>query len=204
MFEKTLFFWLLFFLYNSQIINLTVFQLKDYESITIQKSSGLVCYELHKDIELNEDFYVQIFSDEKDKSINRTIYYNLTDISCINLNNLPIDFDNLASEFIYSIKKPTDYEEKYALFHEYKITKNKEKQKFMLMLFKDFTGEKFTLKYSAHSGLQVISVIIVIVILILIIIIIICVCACRCICRRRNKEVYLQDESKGPIAMMPV
>ena len=37
----------LFSLSNSQIVNLTVFQLKDYEKITIQKSSGLVCYELH-------------------------------------------------------------------------------------------------------------------------------------------------------------
>ena len=124
MLKKTQLFWLLIYLSNSQIVNLTVFQLKDYEKITIQKSSGLVCYELHKDFETNKDFCLIISSDEKDKKMNRTIYYNLTDISCQNLNNLTIDFDNLKSEFTYSIKEPTRVQEKYGLYYEYKITKN--------------------------------------------------------------------------------
>ena len=207
MLEKTLFFWLLFSLYNSQIVNLTVFQLKDYESIIIQKSSGLVCYELHKSFESNEDFYLIISSDEKGKKLNRTIYYNLTDISCQNLRNLQIDFDNLTSEFTYSIKEPTEFEEQYGLFYEYKIRKNFENQKFMLMLFKDFTGEKFKIAFAPFKGMQVLTVILVILVIFLIIIIIICVCICRCICRsKRNKAAPLQDENKyiSPIPLYPM
>ena len=193
MLEKTLFFWLLIYLSNSQIVNLTVFQLKDYENITIQKSSGLVCYELHKDFETNKDFNLIISSDEKDKKMNRTIYYNLTDISCQNLNNLTIDFDNLKSEFTYSIKEPTRVQEKYGLYYEYKITKNNENQKFMLMLFKDFTGEKFELTYAPFNAGQAMTFVLVILAVILIIIIIICICVCRCICKK-NKAVPFQDE----------
>ena len=125
MLEKILFFWLLISLSNSQIINLTVFQLKDYEKITIDKSSGLVCYELHKSFETNEDFNLIISSDEKDKKMNKTIYYNLTDISSQNLNNTIIDFDNLTSEFTYSIKEPTRALDKYGLYYEYKIGNKK-------------------------------------------------------------------------------
>ena len=159
----------------------------------------MVCYELHKDFETNKDFCLIISSDEKDKKMNRTIYYNLTDISCQNLNNLTIDFDNLKSEFTYSIKEPTRVQEKYGLYYEYKITKNNENQKFMLILFKDFTGEKFELTYAPFNAGHAMTFVLVIPTVILIIIIIICICVCRCICKK-NKAIPFQDE-KSPNAI---
>ena len=49
MLEKT-FFLLLFSIIHSQIVNLTVFKLKDFENITVDKPSGLICYELHNSL----------------------------------------------------------------------------------------------------------------------------------------------------------
>ena len=70
MLKKT-FFLLLFSLIHSQIVNLTVFKLKDYENITINKQSSLICYELHQDFKTNVEFYLQINCDEADKTISK-------------------------------------------------------------------------------------------------------------------------------------
>ena len=63
----------------------------------------------------------------------------------------------------------------------------------MLILFKDFTGEKFELKYAPFNAGHAMTFVLVILAVILIIIIIICICVCRCICKK-NKAVPYQDE----------
>ena len=88
MFDKTLFL-LLFSLIYSQIINLTVFQLNGDNNITLDKSNGLICSEFHKDIQLNEYLYN---NEEEGTKINKTIFYNLTELLCKDLNNLSIRF----------------------------------------------------------------------------------------------------------------
>ena len=47
MMKKT-FFLLLISLIHSKIVNLPVYQLKDYETINVFGSSGLICYQLHE------------------------------------------------------------------------------------------------------------------------------------------------------------
>ena len=134
MLKKTLFLLLISLIY-SQIVNLDVFKLKDYENITINKQSSLICYELHQDFKTNVEFYLQINSDEADKSISKIIYYNLTDVSCQNLDNLKIDFKDLKSQFTYNIEEPNDsVEGPNGFFYDYGITKNDDKQKFLLLL----------------------------------------------------------------------
>ena len=94
MLKKTLFL-LLFSLIHSQIVNLTVFKLKDYENITVDKPSGLICYEFHNNIQVNKYFYLVFNSEEKGTKINKTIFFNLTELSCKDLNNLQIYLHNV-------------------------------------------------------------------------------------------------------------
>ena len=54
---KKMLFLLLISLIYSKIVNLTVFQLKDDESIYIRKSSGLICYQLHEKFKAKTDFF---------------------------------------------------------------------------------------------------------------------------------------------------
>ena len=58
-------------------------------NITLDKSNGLICYEFHKDIQLNEYLYN---NEEEGTKINKTIFYNLTELLCKDLNNLSIRF----------------------------------------------------------------------------------------------------------------
>ena len=200
---------LLFSLNYSQIVNLNVFKLKDYENITINKPSGLVCYELHKDFTTDDEFYLHITCDEAGKKMSKTIFYNLTDVSCKNLNNLQINIEDLKSEFTYSIKEPKAFNEgEKGFFYEYNITKKEDKQKFMLMLFTDFTGEKFSISYAPISAGGILTALLVIVLFIIIISILVCICICVCIRNRIHKSTApqypTQSSKNGYTQMMPM
>ena len=195
MLKKTLFL-LLFSLIHSQIVNLTVFKLKDYENITVDKPSGLICYELHNDFKTENNFYLYVNCNEPDKKMSKTIFYNLTDVSCNDLNNLPIDFNNLKSQFTY-IKEPKVPEEgENGFFYEYNI-KKKEDKKFMLTLFYDFTGTKFSISYAPVSINKIVKVVKVLFFLFIFIIILIIVCICICIGNRRLKSTAPQFQTSN-------
>ena len=59
MVKKILFLVLIPLIY-SKIVNLTVFQLKDTEKISVEKSSGLICYELPEKFKANTNFFLRI------------------------------------------------------------------------------------------------------------------------------------------------
>ena len=197
MLKKTLFL-LLFSLIHSQIVNLTVFKLKDYENITVDKPSGLICYELHNDFKTENNFCLYVNCNEPDKKMSKTIFYNLTDVSCNDLNNLTIDFNNLKSQFTYSIKEPkVPIEGGNGFFYEYNI-KKKEDKKFMLTLFYDFTGTKFSISYAPVSINKIDFVVNVLFFLLFIfIIILIIVCICICIGNRRLKSTAPQFQTSN-------
>ena len=195
MLKKTLFL-LLFSLIHSQIVNLTVFKLKDYENITVDKPSGLICYELHNDFKTENNFCLYVNCNEPDKKMSKTIFYNLTDVSCNDLNNLPIDFNNLKSQFTYIKEPKVPKEEENGFFYEYNI-KKKEDKKFMLTLFYDFTGTKFSISYAPVSINKIVNVVKVLFFLFIFIIILIIVCICICIGNRRLKSTAPQFQTSN-------
>ena len=196
MLEKT-FFLLLFSIIHSQIVNLTVFKLKDFENITVDKPSGLICYELHNNFKKENNFCLYVNCNEPDKKMSKTIFYNLTDVSCNDLNNLTIDFNNLKSQFTYSIKEPkVPIEGGNGFFYEYNI-KKKEDKKFMLTLFYDFTGTKFSILYAPVSINKIVKVVKVLFFLFIFIIILIIVCICICIRNRRLKSTAPQFQTSN-------
>ena len=196
MLKKT-FFLLLFSIIHSQIVNLTVFKLKDFENITVDKPSGLICYEVHNSLKKKNNFYLYVNCNEPDKKMSKTIFYNLTDVSCNDLNNLTIDFNNLKSQFTYSIKEPkVPIEGGNGFFYEYNI-KKKEVKKFMLTLFYDFTGTKFSILYAPVSINKIVKVVKVLFFLFIFIIILIIVCICICIRNRRLKSTAPQFQTSN-------
>ena len=140
MMKKTLLLLLISLIY-SKIVNLTVFQLKDDEKITLSKSSGLICYTFPEKFKAKTNYFLHIEYQSSQDMIYSKVFYNLTDVSCNHLQNLSIDFDNITSEFQYSINKykyTCNYDNEYG----YSIVRREEKQKFMLILFNDFKGNK--------------------------------------------------------------
>ena len=195
MLKKT-FFLLLFSIIHSQIVNLTVFKLKDFENITIDKPSGLICYELHNNFKKENNFYLYVNCNEPDKKMSKTIFYNLTDVSCNDLNNLPIDFNNLKSQFTYIKEPKVPKEEGNGFFYEYNI-KKKEDKKFMLTLFYDFTGTKFSISYAPVSINKIVNVVKVLFFLFIFIIILIIIFIYMCIDYRRLKSTAPQFQTSN-------
>ena len=192
----------LFYLIHSQIVNLRVFKLKDYENITIDKPSGLICYELHNNLKTEDNFYLYVNCSESDKKMSKTIFYNLTDVSCNNLDNLPINFNDLKSQFTYSIKEPkVPKEGKNGFFYEYNIKKEEDK-KFMLTLFYDFTGTKFSILYAPVSINKIVKVVKVLFFLFIYIIISTIIFICMCIRYRRLKSTVPQLQSRNSKQMI--
>ena len=196
MLKKTLFLLLLSLIY-SQIVNLIVFQSKEYDTLTINETRGLICYEFDSVLETNEDFYFDINCNETGQKMNKTLFYNLTDISCKHLTNLSIDFNNLESEFTYSTKEPKTTNEENGFFYEYNITKKEDKQKYMLLLFNDFTGKKFTLTYIPFSATKMVIVLLCILLVSIFIILSVFKCLCKCRRRRRHKSTDPQFEKQS-------
>ena len=196
MVKKILFLVLIPLIY-SKIVNLTVFQLKDTEKISVEKSSGLICYELPEKFKANTNFFLRITYKKNSHVFRSPFFYNLTDVSCKYLNRLPIDFDNLSSEFVYSIKSETEYNSKD---YGYKITKTEEKQKFLLMLFYDFKGKYFIISFEPHGPNYLSFLYLIIPILIIIIV------ACGCvvgsgIIAKKNK---LKKKKKKEFPLHPI
>ena len=196
MLDKILFL-LLFSLINSQIVNLTVFSFKGDDHITIQKSTGLVCYELTNENEIYLHFYIHIISDEKDTKIDKTILYKLTEISCKDVKTLPIDLSNLKSEFTYSNSKPKVLSEDSGFHYEYKISRAELKKKFFLMLFRDYTGQQLYIKYELYASNTGTIIIIVVGSISLLIIAMAITVACLIFCRgrKRNKSSDIESSS---------
>ena len=139
---KKILFLLLISLIHSKIVNLPVYHLKNYETINVSGSSGLICYQLNETFKVNKDFYLRIKN--YSHKIETPFYYNLTNVSCNNLKNLPIDFDNLPSQFQYKIDSQRDSNEGE---NGYILSRTNEKQKFMLMLFYNHKGNNFSVTY---------------------------------------------------------
>ena len=139
---KKILFLLLISLIHSKIVNLPVYHLKNYETINVSGSSGLICYQLNETFKVNKDFYLRIKN--YSHKIETPFYYNLTNVSCNNLKNLPIDFDNLPSQFQYKIDSQRD---SYEGDNGYILSRTNEKQKFMLMLFYNHKGNNFSVTY---------------------------------------------------------
>ena len=116
--------------------------MKNYETINVSGSSGLICYQLNETFKVNKDFYLRIKN--YSHKIETPFYYNLTNVSCNNLKNLPIDFDNLPSQFQYKIDSQRD---SYEGDNGYILSRTNEKQKFMLMLFYNHKGNNFSVTY---------------------------------------------------------
>ena len=80
--KKILFFLIISLIYSA---TLQVFQVKNWDKIKVKGQNGLVCYQLHNDISEDNTFYLHISCEDVDKTINKTIYYNLSDVSCTSL-----------------------------------------------------------------------------------------------------------------------
>lgn len=188
---------LLISLIHSETQILKVTPLETNKEIQIDPTkNGLICVQLYEDLKKDDSFYLVFSSEEKGIKMNKTIYYQPFENSCNDPSQRDIDFDNLKATFKYSESKPNLETEDNGFSYEYEIKKKEDKQKYMLLLFRDFTGKnKLKVVYSPFSVTTILIFVVVIVVVIIFVIIMIIVIICICVRRRRQKQTLPQYQS---------
>ena len=198
---KTILLLLLIASIHSTLLKVT--QINDFKEHEIRdQSDGLVCVELSKELDKDQKFYFLIQTKEKGKTIDKNIYYNITGTSCQNYE--PKDVNNLT-EFSKQFEKinddPDKGDVKEGFSYQYTFEKKDDNQKFVFLLFKDFTGKVFTISYWPVSAITVLVTILIIIGVIIIIIIVTIVICCCCCCK---KKAQIQGQFQSSYAAEPI
>ena len=192
----------------SEIRNVPIYYLETLKEVKIEnKPEGLLCVHIDESLKKDNTFYILFSSEEKNKKMNKTVYFNFTKESCQNMTEMDIDFDKLSTLFEANNKpkKETKEDDKdFTLFKEYEIKKKEKDINFMLMLYKDWNGKELKVSYSPISAKGALIMILVIIgvglLVIAIIIAVICIC-----CRKRNRTAIdsQYNSSYGQDPIMP-
>ena len=192
----------------SEIRNVPIYYLETLKEVKIEnKPEGLLCVHIDESLKKDNTFYILFSSEEKNKKMNKTVYFNFTKESCQNMTEMDIDFDKLSTLFEANNKpkKETKEDDKdFTLFKEYEIKKKEKDINFMLMLYKDWNGKELKVSYSSISAERYLLMILVFIgvglLVIAIIIAIICIC-----CRKRNRTAIdsQYNSSYGQDPIMP-
>ena len=193
MLEKILLFSLMPLLYATET-DVIVKYLKTNQYIDIENQPHfLVCIQIYEDLPKDDSFYLLISSEDKGKKMNTTLYYNFTSGSCETPAKRPIDLDH--PNLIHHKDKANLEDTSKGFSYEYEIEKKDDNDKYMLLLIKDFEGQKMRIQYDPYSAETLIIIIVVVILVIIVVIIVVIVIVCLCIRRKKVQEVQQQYQS---------
>ena len=175
--------------------HIKVTQIDDYEKHKISNQrNSLVCVELNKDLKKDQKFYIIVFTEEKGKTIDKEIYYNITETSCKNDKSRDIDLTNLKKEFEKTDNNPVEGDDKEGFSYQYTLEKKEDNQKYAFILIKDYSGTEFYVGYSP-IGIKQILVIILSVVGVIIVAIVVTIIVCCCCCCKKRQQIQGQFQS---------
>ena len=192
----------------SEIRNVPIYYLETLKEVKIEnKPEGLLCVHIDESLKKDDTFYILFSSEEKNKKMDKTVYFNFTKESCQNMTEMDIDFDKLSTSFEANNKPNQESKEDdkdITFSKEYEIKKKEKDINFMLMLYKDWNGKVLKVSYNPISAKGALIMILVIIgvglLVIAIIIAVICIC-----CRKRNRTAIdsQYNSSYGQDPIMP-
>jgi len=173
--------------------SLEVHILKKNSNIDISnQKDAVICVELYEDLKKDDNFYLIFSSKEKGKKMDKTIYYESLDDSCENQKTKDVNYTNLTKDFRYSEGKPNLETEEDGFSYEYKLQKKTGSQKYMLLLYRDFTGNTINIQYNPFAATTILIIVVVIIVSVIFVIILIIVCICLCVRKKRQKQTLPQ------------
>ena len=176
--------------------SLDVSYLKKNSNIEIDnKKNGVICVQLYEDLKRDDNFYLIFSSKEKGKKMDKTIYYQPLDDSCENQKTKDVNYTNLTKDFGFSEEKPNLETEEDGFSYEYKLQKKTDSQKYMLLLYRNFTGNKLKVQYNPYSATTILIIVVVIIVVVIFVIIMIIVIICLCVRKRKQKQTLPQYQS---------
>ena len=143
-------------------------------------------------------------AEEKNEKINKTIYYNLSEVSCENMNSTEINFNNLSNTFQYRTEKLYLCVDENKFIHEYEIKKENDNQKYMLTLYSNFSntsGKGIKAKFSNDSASNIIILFIIIASIFLGVMLIITLIIYRYVNKKKREQINenFENSLKAPI-----
>ena len=197
MLQKILFILLLSFIFSLNVnYPFTTYIAKPFEKLHLNESKACACFKLSENLQKGDTFYLEVFSDEIEAKINKTLYYNFTD-SC-NQNECN------ENSYLYSSKKEKPYSdiEENGFFYEYEFLVNDTNITFLKVQYIDFVGNKFSMQYipiNVGDFLRFSFLLFFLIIIIAVIIIIYCICKCFCRKKSPNLNPELNNAVSSPI-----
>ena len=170
----------------------------------VMENSALLCIKLDDGIKKDDNFYLLFLAEEKNEKINKTIYYNLSEVSCENMNSTEINFNNLSNTFQYRTEKLYLCVDENKFIHEYEIKKENDNQKYMLTLYSNFSntsGKGIKAKFSNDSASNIIILFIIIASIFLCIMLIITLIIYRYVNKKKREQINenFENSLKAPI-----
>ena len=170
----------------------------------VMENSALLCIKLDDGIKKDDNFYLLFLAEEKNEKINKTIYYNLSEVSCENMNSTEINFNNLSNTFQYRTEKLYLCVDENKFIHEYEIKKENDNQKYMLTLYSNFSntsGKGIKAKFSNDSASNIIILFIIIASIFLGIMLIITLIIYRYVNKKKREQINenFENSLKAPI-----
>jgi len=170
----------------------------------VMENSALLCIKLDDGIKKDDNFYLLFLAEEKNEKINKTIYYNLSEVSCENINSTEINFNNLSNTFQYRTEKLYLCVDENKFIHEYEIKKENDNQKYMLTLYSNFSntsGKGIKAKFSNYSASNIIILFIIIASIFLGIMLIITLIIYRYVNKKKREQINenFENSLKAPI-----
>ena len=170
----------------------------------VMENSALLCIKLDDGIKKDDNFYLLFLAEEKNEKINKTIYYNFSEVSCENMNSTEINFNNLSNTFQYRTEKLYLCVDENKFIHEYEIKKENDNQKYMLTLYSNFSntsGKGIKAKFSNDSASNIIILFIIIASIFLGIMLIITLIIYRYVNKKKREQINenFENSLKAPI-----
>ena len=170
----------------------------------VMENSALLCIKLDDGIKKDDNFYLLFLAEEKNEKINKTIYYNFSEVSCENINSTEINFNNLSNTFQYRTEKLYLCVDENKFIHEYEIKKENDNQKYMLTLYSNFSntsGKGIKAKFSNDSASNIIILFIIIASIFLGIMLIITLIIYRYVNKKKREQINenFENSLKAPI-----
>ena len=147
--------------------------LDDYSNIDIINDKGnhnnyLVCIRIHEGTEKGDTFYFSTSCEESGKNMDKNLYLKYLTESCRSYKNYDVDLNQPDIEFNYKQEKLSIDAEDKGFVREFKFVKPSidSNYKYMLVLVRNFTGNKMKFSYFPISAMTIVIIVIVVIVVV--------------------------------------
>ena len=138
-------------------LRLKKYNVKPLQKVNLEDESSCICFELDDDIKKDNNIYLNIYSEDKDAKMDKTLYYNYLE-KC---DNDEFCYENIYNNFTKKEDVYTERDVSDGFSFEYEFLIVDDKYRALMIQYNNFTGKELTMYYANYAGSQDLVIIIV-------------------------------------------